>query len=149
MFPKEHLHLIVRDEGLVPAARALASASEASDYVFDAAAIAAAAAILDPVAYGDKVRKLYWELPEPNGSYEATLSAFVWNTKAYIDTIDSEEDASRFLDAAQKVCEFSRRARWLRALVREVRAAPQRAADPGPLPMPEVLPPEGWQQVQA
>ena len=148
MFPKEHLYLIVRDENIRRAADALASNSEASDYVFDAAAMAAAAAILDPVAYGDRTRKLYWELPEPNGSYEATLSAFVWNVKAYIDTIDSEEDATRFLNAAQKVCEFSRRAHWLRALVREVRAVPQRAADHEPLPMPELPVPEGWQQVQ-
>ena len=157
MFPKEHLHLIVRDEGLVPAARALADVAEATSQrlqSFEAAALFGMAACLSPAWFATRADEAR-VIREPETAYEAVLGAVADHAAAFRNALGREMYPLHRLRDALFASRFSCQAVWLSYLIRAVMVAIEEAwggetpPRDEPLPEPEVLPPEGWQQVQA
>ena len=158
MFPKEHLHLIVRDEGLVPAARALADVAEVASQrlqSFEAAALFGMAACLAPHWFSTRADEAR-VIREPENAYEAVLGAVADHAAAFRNAVGREMYPLYHLRDALFASRLSSQALWLARLVRAVMTALEEAwggetppRDDDPLPEPEVPAPEGWQQVQA
>jgi len=157
MFPKEHLHLIVRDEDLVPAARALADVAETASQrleSFEAAAIYAMAACLAPNWFSTRANEAR-VIREPETAYEAVLGAVASHAAAFRNAVGREMYPLYRLRDALFASRLSSKAAWLSYLIRAVMTALEEAWDgetppqEEPLPMPELPVPEGWQQVEA
>ena len=155
MFPKEHLHLIVRDEDFVPAASVLASVADANNDRVEAAAIYSMAACLSPFRYGQRADEVAAVFYNPENGYEAVLGAVANHAAAFRSAIGKEMFPLYHLRTALEVSRFSSKATWLSYLIRAVMTALEEAwggetpPQDEPLPEPEVPAPEGWQQVEA
>ena len=157
MFPKEHLHLIVRDEDLVPAAHALYDVAEATSQrleSFEASAIYAMAACLAPAWFETRANEARVSR-DPGTAYEAVLKAVADHATAFCNAVGREMYPLYHLRDALFASRLSSQALWLARLVRAVMTALEEAwggetpPRDEPLPMPELPVPEGWQQVQA
>jgi len=126
MLPVDVLHLMPRDLSLKHAADVLAEAARDRGYRPVRAAIFAAAAALDPDAYGAEADKAAAEVPAPCDAHEAILRSAVAEMNAARHGL--ADDARESLKRAYRIASLTTRTNWFAALVDEVRAALERAA---------------------
>ena len=126
MLPVDVLHLMPRDLSLKHAADVLAEAARDRGYRPVRAAIFAAAAALDPDAYGAEADQAAAAVPAPCDAHEAILRSALAEVNAV--RFRTVEGAVECLKRAYRIASLTTRTNWFAALVDEVRAALERAA---------------------
>jgi len=126
MLPVDVLHMMPRDLSLKHAADVLAEAARDRGYRPVRAAIFAAAAALDPDAYGAEADQAAAAVPAPCDAHEAILRSALAEVNAV--RFRTVEGAVECLKRAYRIASLTTRTNWFAALVDEVRAALERAA---------------------